>query len=174
MRDRIERRLVRRLKSEEGFRAKVYKDHLGKPTIGYGTLLPLTDRERQELADFRDIYLKDLPPDEELKLTKEEAEMFLYDRMKPSCDELDAWAMEEHHIEISSLPDDWQECVYDVAYNIGVPAFKKFVKFWAGIKNQNGFEARKQLLDSRYARQVPNRAHRNADLLYTLPTKEVC
>ena len=51
--------LIEELKREEGFRPTVYKDHLGKDTIGYGTLMPLTEPEcdwllRNRLSVFID------------------------------------------------------------------------------------------------------------------------
>ena len=41
------------LKVEEGFKGTVYKDHLGFDTIGYGTLLPLTEYECELLLMHR-------------------------------------------------------------------------------------------------------------------------
>jgi lysozyme len=40
--------LVESIKENEGFRGDSYLDHLGNPTIGYGTLLPI-DKEEAEL-----------------------------------------------------------------------------------------------------------------------------
>ena len=38
---------------DEGFRGNEYKDHLGYPTIGYGTKLPLTEEEAGILLQHR-------------------------------------------------------------------------------------------------------------------------
>lgn len=45
--------LIQRIKDEEGFRGNVYNDTLGKPTIGYGTLLPITKSEAELLLHKR-------------------------------------------------------------------------------------------------------------------------
>lgn len=41
------------VKENEGFIGKEYKDHLGFPTIGYGTKLPLTEEEAELLLTHR-------------------------------------------------------------------------------------------------------------------------
>ena len=41
------------LAADEGFEGMPYDDHLGKPTIGYGTLLPLTPEEGKMLLESR-------------------------------------------------------------------------------------------------------------------------
>lgn len=45
--------LIQKIKREEGFNGREYLDHLGKPTIGYGTLLPLNDEESTLLLEHR-------------------------------------------------------------------------------------------------------------------------
>ena len=64
--------LIEETKSEEGFRGTVYKDTLGYDTIGYGTKLPLSEKESTLLLMSRmsdakkalrdqldDLYIKD-------------------------------------------------------------------------------------------------------------------
>ena len=46
-------KLIEDIKQSEGFKGEQYLDHLGKPTIGYGTLLPLTEEEAELLLRFR-------------------------------------------------------------------------------------------------------------------------
>ncbi len=53
----------------------------------------------------------------------------------------------------------------DMMFNLGVTRFKKFKKMIQAVKNEDWPEAAKQLLDSRYAKQVPNRANKNADAM---------
>lgn len=45
--------LVISIKENEGFRGETYDDHLGNPTIGYGTLIPLTKNEATLLLRHR-------------------------------------------------------------------------------------------------------------------------
>lgn len=45
--------LLEDIKKEEGFVGVQYDDHLGNPTIGYGTLLPLTKAEAELILEHR-------------------------------------------------------------------------------------------------------------------------
>ena len=45
--------VVNDIKLDEGFIGTEYKDHLGFPTIGYGTKLPLTEEEAELLLRHR-------------------------------------------------------------------------------------------------------------------------
>lgn len=44
---------IMEIKEDEGFRGQPYLDHLGNPTIGYGTLLPLSKAESVLLLRHR-------------------------------------------------------------------------------------------------------------------------
>ncbi len=45
--------LVENIKQNEGFNGMPYDDSLGKPTIGYGTLLPLSESEAETILKSR-------------------------------------------------------------------------------------------------------------------------
>jgi len=45
--------LLEEIKKEEGFMGIAYNDHLGFPTIGYGTKLPLEEEEAEMLLKHR-------------------------------------------------------------------------------------------------------------------------
>jgi lysozyme len=45
--------IIIKIKKDEGFRGDPYNDHLGIPTIGYGTKLPLSKLEATVLARMR-------------------------------------------------------------------------------------------------------------------------
>lgn len=58
--------IVQEIKQDEGFRGEPYDDHLGFPTIGYGTKLPLTKKEATVLLNVRlnekvDLIAKEKP-----------------------------------------------------------------------------------------------------------------
>ena len=164
MKDRTRDWIIQRLKKEEGWRPEVYKDHLGKPTIGYGTLLPLYHEERQDLADWRDIGLPQLPPDEELQLSMTEGQLLLESRFDPIVEELRP-LFHAYGMELDEQAEGVQKAVCDVAYNIGVPKLRKFRKMLGALREGDRHMASVELMDSRYAEQVPNRAGRNAELL---------
>ena len=48
--------------------------------------------------------------------------------------------------------------IVDMAFNLGVPRLSNFKKMWAAIHENNFEEAAKEMLDSRWARQVGRRA----------------
>ena len=66
--------------------------------------------------------------------------------------------------------DDQEEIVQlvlcDMAFNLGLPKLKQFKLMLAAIESGDMEAAASELLDSNYARQVPNRAKRNADMLW--------
>jgi len=130
------KRLKESIKSEEGYKPHVYKCSMGYDTIGYGTTIK--DMELDE--SLADILL-------EREITRKM--IAAYNRFHWLCEQ----------------PAAIQEVVIDVCYNIGVTGFSKFVKTIDYIKQGEYILAGDELLDSRYARQVPNRAKRNSDRL---------
>jgi len=60
--------------------------------------------------------------------------------------------------EFSSYPNAVQESLVDLAFNMGTPTLLKFKATLAALNAQQMCIASKELLDSRYARQVGQRA----------------
>lgn len=52
-----------------------------------------------------------------------------------------------------------------MTYNLGSAGIKKFVKMAQAIQNKDWSKASVQILDSAYAKQVGNRARRNAQIM---------
>lgn len=92
---------VELLKKLEGFRAKMYLDSAGKPTIGYGTLIDTTD-EQKYLAHG---------------ISKDEAELLLRQDVHEA--EIEASSM----IGVT-LNQNQQDAIIIFIYNIGARAFK--------------------------------------------------
>ena len=128
--------LVERLKINEGFRSNVYKDHLGFDTIGYG------------------FAIKDL------ELTEKEAEYLLANRVSQKhlhlLDNLDWY---------KDMPPEVQGVILEMVYQIGFSGFKKFKKAISNMKDKNWKAAADEMLDSRWAKQTPNRANQLADIV---------
>ena len=131
-------RVVERLKQEEGFSGVPYTCSTGHPTVGYGTVFPLT---------------------------KPEAEALLRHRLTVLEGELTHGLLDGYKVRLSDLPDAVQRALCDLAYNLGVPRLMKFKRMLRAIQERNWATAAHECLDSRYASQVPRRARRNADLL---------
>lgn len=120
--------LIGRLKVEEGFRGMPYDDHLGFPTIGYGTKLPLTKEEGILLAKHR-----------------------VYKMMEELAD---------NKGEVKYYPSEVQEILYEMSYQMGVPGVLKFRRMFEALDNKDSKRASKEMLDSLWAKQTPERAKR--------------
>lgn len=125
------------LRVAEGFRGMPYADTLGKPTIGVGTLLPLTEDEAMLLALCRG---------------------------GDSRIELHA-AMTARGIEWSGFSGTLYGALLDASFQLGVPRLMLFRRMWAAIGNEAWNEAADEALDSRWAKQTPRRAQALATAL---------
>jgi lysozyme len=124
------------LKLHEGLRLKPYKCTANKLTIGYG----------------RNI--------EDNGITKEEAEHLLQNDIFTCVEELNrAWPSWNMH------PDDVQDVLVELVFNLGMPTLLKFQKTRALIDAGRYRVAADELLDSRWARQVGKRSQTLAEKL---------
>ena len=128
--------LIERLKVNEGFRSSVYQCSLGFDTIGYG------------------FAIKDL------ELTEKEAEYLLANRVSQKhlhlLDNLDWY---------SDMPPEVQGVILEMVYQLGFSGFKKFKKAISNMKSKDWKGAATEMLDSRWAKQTPNRANQLADIV---------
>ena len=124
--------LLENIKQNEGFNGMPYDDSLGKPTIGFGTLLPLS---------------------------KSESEMILKSRLHQKTSEL-----VKSEPFINELPSEVEDVLYEMSYQLGVSGLLKFKKMWKALKDGDYKEAYKQALDSKWAKQTPNRAKKLANI----------
>ena len=128
--------LIERLKVNEGFRSSVYQCSLGFDTIGYG------------------FAIKDL------ELTEKEAEHLLASRVSQKhfhlLDNLDWY---------SDMPPEVQGVILEMVYQLGFTGFTKFKKAISNMKDKNWKGAATEMLDSRLAKQTPNRANQLADIV---------
>lgn len=128
--------LIEHIKEEEGFSGTPYKDTLGYPTIGYGTKLPLT---------------------------KEEGELLLKHRLKKMQKELNR-RVEEVYGKVS-MPNKAWELLDHMSYQLGVQGVMNFKKMLRAIVSGNYSEASREMLDSKWALQTPNRAERLSTMM---------
>ncbi len=127
--------LKERIKIHEGFCDTVYKDTLGKRTIGYGHLC--TDNEKWKDGKAYTIeYLNDVF----------------------EGDFNEAVRQTEQLIGNLVLHKEANEIIIEMVFQLGMSGVSKFKKMWAALKNQNYDEAANQMLDSKWAKQTPNRA----------------
>ena len=121
--------LIDNIKASEGFRSKVYKCTEGYDTIGYG------------------FAIKDLVLDEDMCeriLERKISEIKLrIDQKLPF---------------ISELPEIVQDVIVEMCYQMGVSGFSKFRKTIDHFMRKDFKSASEEMLDSRWAKQTPNRA----------------
>ena len=132
-------KLLKRIKHHEGFRSRVYKCTEGYDTIGYG------------------FAIKDLEMDEdvaELILMKK-----LDDLMNRIIKTFDWW---------KSAEDNVKDVVIEMCYQLGIRGFSKFKKTINHLENKRYGKASAEMLDSKWARQTPNRALELSNIIKNL------
>ena len=129
-------RLHEMLIRHEGLRLKPYRDTVGKLTIGIGRNL------------------------DDVGITREEAMMLLnHDITKVQREVQNAFPW------FSDLNRVRKNVVLNMVFNLGLPRFRQFKKAIAAIRAKRWDEAAKQMLDSRWARQVGRRARELASMM---------
>jgi len=121
--------LIDKIKEHEGFRSTVYQCTAGHDTLGFG--FKVSDLEL------------DLDIAEEILKRK-------LDKLIKRVNNRFSW--------VSNAPEPIQEVVYNMCYQMGVSGFSKFKKTIQYLADKNYDKASKEMLDSRWARQTPNRA----------------
>ena len=150
--------LIDQLILHEGMVLKVYQDHLGIDTIGVGRNLEdrgITDGELAFMSMLRtEIY--------EQGITEANARFLLANDIDIVEEEL-----RNAHPCIDRLDDVRIRVVLDMAFNMGVPRLLKFKNMWAGIHDGDYVRASAEMLDSRWATQVGQRATRLSKAMCT-------
>jgi len=131
------------LKIDEGVKYEIYNDHLGLPTFGVGHLILETDEEFGKPVGTS---------------VSEERVRACFDRDLETaireCNNL----YEEGNF--GNFPDEVQQVLVNMMFNMGRPRLSGFKKFNAAIEAGDWKEAAKEGRDSRWYKQVTNRAER--------------
>ena len=131
------------LKIDEGVEYEIYNDHLGYPTFGVGHLIKESDPENGQPVGTT---------------VSEERVRECFE------DDLDTAIGECHHLygegDFGNFPDEVQQVLVNMMFNMGRPRLSGFKKFNAAIEARDWIEAAKEGRDSRWYRQVSNRAER--------------
>jgi lysozyme len=134
-------KLREELKIDEGVKYEIYLDHLGLPTFGIGHLVLDTDPEHGMAVGT--------PISE--------------DRVNACFDTDVAIVIDECrklYEDFDDLPGEAQLIIANMLFNMGRPRLAKFVGMKRGVDAGDWTEAADQMVDSRWYRQVPNRAER--------------
>ena len=129
-------RLLQSVKKHEGYRNKVYLDTLGKRTVGGGHLC--VEDFWEDDKEYSEEMLMNILKDD-LKNAIEGAERLLKD-----CHILDSLA---------------KEIIVEMVFQLGETGVSKFKNMLKALKEGPDYQtAAIEMLDSRWAKQTPNRA----------------
>jgi len=124
----------------EGIRTTAYKDTLNNWTIGVGHLIKIPDEE----------YLLDK------ELTDLEVDQIFTTDLNQAIDDA------RKFIDVDSLSEEAFFVVVDMAFNLGLPKLMRFQNFQQALKEKDYKKASREMLNSLWARQLPNRSKRLA------------
>jgi lysozyme len=150
--------LIESIKKHEGFRAESYKDHLGNPTIGYGTLLPLTDDEKKRI--FASRYVRGDIQKEIEPISETEGEILLNVRLEQYKK-----GLIKAKPFIMGLPDEKQDVLFEMAYQMGVAGVLGFKNMLAYLQKKEYAKASFAMLGSKWAKQTPKRAKELVEIM---------
>ena len=138
-------RLMKSVKAHEGFRNKVYKDTLGKRTVGYGHLCV-----EDHWEDNREYTVPELERVLEADLNNA------------------IQGAEELCSDCPVLEDQAREIIVEMVFQLGKTGVSKFRNMWKALKMPDYPTAAKEMLDSRWADQTPKRAKEMSDHMRSL------
>lgn len=133
-------KLKEQIKHSEGVRTTAYKDTLNNWTTGVGHLIKLPDEE----------YLL------EKELTDLEVDQIFTTDLNQAIDDA------RKFIDADSIPEKAFFVVVDMAFNLGLPKLMRFQNFQQALRDKDFVKASFEMLDSLWAKQLPNRSKRLA------------
>jgi len=139
------------LKRDEGCVNAIYLDHLNLPTIGIGHLVTEWDEEygKPVGTTVSEDRVNELF-DKDVQVTIEECEQLFGN--------------------FQDLPEEVQQILANMMFNLGRPRLSKFKLLCKAVAERNWQEAAVQMEDSKWHKQVPNRANRLIERMKAVTT----
>jgi GH24 family phage-related lysozyme (muramidase) len=139
------------LKRDEGCVYSVYLDHLNLPTIGIGHLVTEWDEEygKPVGTTVSEDRVNELF-DKDVQVTIEECEQLFGN--------------------FQDLPEEVQQILANMMFNLGRPRLSKFRRLCKAVAERDWQEAAVQMEDSKWHKQVPNRANRLIERMKAVTT----
>ena len=131
-------KLIELLKQQEGYRRKVYKCTEGFHTIAYGRNLDTNGIDEEE-AEY--LLRRDVVKCQNILVAK-----------------LDFWG---------GLNQPTRDALTNMAFQLGINGLLKFKNMLSRLDNGDYYGASREALNSRWARQTPNRAKHVAKMIET-------
>ena len=133
-------KLLQSVKKHEGFRDVVYRDTLNKRTVGFGHLC--VEDHWEDGKKYDKVYLE--------KILEDDLQ-YAINQGEGMCKDL-------------KVSDDAKFLIIEMIFQLGSAGIQKFRRMWSALGEDppNYKEAAVQMLDSRWAKQTPNRAQEMA------------
>lgn len=135
-------KLSRRIKTHEGYRNNIYKDSLGFLTIGYGHRIKNNDKfigkKKYSKKTLNLVFINDL-------------KKAIYDFKK--------------NYNIAVLPNNVQEVIIEMVFQMGIRRTLNFIKFNSHIKKKLYYLAALEMIKSRWYHQTPKRVEKLIEIL---------
>ena len=137
-------RLLESVKKHEGYRNKVYLDTLGKRTVGVGHLC--VEDFWEDDKEYEEKFLMEILAEDLQNAIKGAREL----KEEHSCTDIDEIA---------------QEIIVEMVFQLGKNGVSKFRNMWKALAEKNYIGASFEMLESKWAKQTPNRAKSMAELM---------
>ena len=144
-------KLKKEIEADEGVKHIIYLDHLGYPTVGCGHLIQPDDEE----------YGKEVGS----TITEARCSALFasdIDGVLADCGRL--------YATFSDLPEEVKLIIANMMFNMGLTRLTKFKKMKAAVEKGDFEEAANQMHDSKWRKQVPNRAERLINRMRNITT----
>ena len=144
--------LREQLEIDEGVRYDIYLDHLGLPTFGIGQLVTKNDPESGQAVGT--------------PISKERV---------AACFDMDVQSVindcNKLYEDFENLPEEVQQIIANMMFNMGYTRLSKFKGMKRGVDSKDWNQAADEMVDSRWYRQVTNRANRLVERMRAVGTK---
>ena len=142
-------KLRKELEIDEGVKYEIYLDHLGLPTFGIGHLVTKNDPEYGKPVGTP------VDPNRCDEAFNKDIETVLSD-----CNKL--------YPDFYDLPEEAQLIIANMMFNMGRPRLSKFKGMKRGVDARDWNQAADEMVDSRWYKQVTNRANRLVERMRAL------
>ena len=140
-------RLLQSVKDHEGYRNKVYLDTLNKRTVGVGHLC--VEDFWEDDKEYEEKFLMDILEADLQNAIKGAEELI----QKYQCTDIDDLA---------------KELIIEMVFQLGKTGVSKFRNMWKHLSTSAYSAASLEMLDSRWAKQTPNRAKNMSDKMASI------
>lgn len=142
-------KLREEIAADEGEVHEIYLDHLGLPTFGIGHLVRDDDPESGLPVGT--------PVDNDRVVEAFESDI---ETVLSDCNKL--------YPDFNDLPEEAQRVIANMMFNMGRPRLSKFKGMKSGVDARDWDRAADEMVDSRWYRQVTNRANRLVERIRAL------